>query len=344
MSTPTVHGNVIEQASRDVGTSFIWLELTGSCQLHCAHCYADSGPGGSHGAMSEQDWVDAITEAAISGVRTVQFIGGEPTTHPAFGRLVSVALREGLQVEVFSNLFAMSPMVWACLTQPGVRLATSYYSATSYLHDRITKRLGSHARTLANIREAVERGVPLRVGLIKVEDDQDIEAASAQLLSVGVPAEQIHVDDVRGVGRGVGDPSIAAEEDALCGNCASGVAAVLPDGSVHPCVFSRQARFQVGNLLERPLGQVLNGPALKDLRAHLATAFGTRNAGAELPDGPIDSGLRAGGPNCSPACSPAGNCTPVVNPGPCNPVGGHPPRPEPTPRPDGPVCGPYDRR
>jgi MoaA/NifB/PqqE/SkfB family radical SAM enzyme len=24
--------------------SFVWLEITGKCQLECAHCYADSGP------------------------------------------------------------------------------------------------------------------------------------------------------------------------------------------------------------------------------------------------------------------------------------------------------------
>jgi len=25
-------------------TKFVWLELTGRCQLECAHCYAESSP------------------------------------------------------------------------------------------------------------------------------------------------------------------------------------------------------------------------------------------------------------------------------------------------------------
>ena len=32
--------------------TFLELEITGQCQLVCAHCYAESGPGGSHGSMT----------------------------------------------------------------------------------------------------------------------------------------------------------------------------------------------------------------------------------------------------------------------------------------------------
>ena len=35
--------------------SFMWLELTGKCQLACGHCYADSGPAGTHGTMTAAD-------------------------------------------------------------------------------------------------------------------------------------------------------------------------------------------------------------------------------------------------------------------------------------------------
>ncbi|HEX7660536.1 MAG TPA: radical SAM protein [Pseudonocardiaceae bacterium] len=59
--------------------SFIWLEITGTCQLECSHCYAESGPRGTHGEMSGSDWCRVIDDAASLGVQTVQFIGGEPT-------------------------------------------------------------------------------------------------------------------------------------------------------------------------------------------------------------------------------------------------------------------------
>ena len=40
------------------GLRFVWLEVTGSCQLVCGHCYADSGPDGTHGQMSTDDWLE----------------------------------------------------------------------------------------------------------------------------------------------------------------------------------------------------------------------------------------------------------------------------------------------
>jgi len=66
--------------------TFAWLEITGKCQLACEHCYADSGPNGTHGTMDEADWRRVIDEPTAQGVAMVQFIGGEPTTHPAFAR------------------------------------------------------------------------------------------------------------------------------------------------------------------------------------------------------------------------------------------------------------------
>ena len=73
---------------------FVWLEITGSCQLACVHCYAESGPTGTHGTMTGGDWRRVIDQAAALGVRLVQFIGGEPTMHPELPRLVDHALRK----------------------------------------------------------------------------------------------------------------------------------------------------------------------------------------------------------------------------------------------------------
>lgn len=110
------------------GTSFLWLEITGKCQLACVHCYADSGPAASHGSMTRADWLRMLDEAAELDVGMVQFIGGEPTLHPDLPALVEHAVLRGLAVEVFSNLVHVTPRLWDTFGQPGVRLACSYYS------------------------------------------------------------------------------------------------------------------------------------------------------------------------------------------------------------------------
>jgi MoaA/NifB/PqqE/SkfB family radical SAM enzyme len=81
--------------------SFLELEITGRCQLACTHCYAESGPGGSHGSMTVADWERVVTEARDLGVEAVQFIGGEPTLYPGLGRLIRYSLQSGLRVDVY---------------------------------------------------------------------------------------------------------------------------------------------------------------------------------------------------------------------------------------------------
>ena len=148
---------------------FLWLELTGRCPLTCTHCYAASSPTGSHGTMTDNDWRSVIDQAAALNVSMVQFIGGEPTAHPHFASLLRHAISSGLAAEVYTNLLHVKDTLWDLFACPGVSLATSYYSDSPQQHDAITLRPGSHAKTRANITEAIRRGIPLRAGIISLE-------------------------------------------------------------------------------------------------------------------------------------------------------------------------------
>lgn len=314
-------------------TTFLWLELTGKCQLKCGHCYAESGPTGTHGSMGFDDWARVLEDAAETGVTMVQLIGGEPTLHPYFEALLLKALGLGLEVEVFSNLVHVRSHVWKLLERDGVRLATSYYSDRAEEHETITGRRGSHARTRANIAEAVRRRIPLRAGIIDLGDGQRYAEAEAELAGLGVT--DIGVDSLRQVGRGVRteQPSM----DQLCGRCGDGVLAVLPDGSVTPCVFSRW--MSVGNVAETRLAGIVAGEALQAAVRELETAFASRQAPCGPACAPPDPHTPCNpnrpapcqpqcvphqqcNPKCGPACSPA--CRPQCAPesGPCRPRGG----------------------
>jgi len=71
----------------------VWLEITGNCQLRCEHCYAESGPQGTDGAMTMADWARVIDQVTALGATMVQFIGGEPTLHRGLPDLVRRAER-----------------------------------------------------------------------------------------------------------------------------------------------------------------------------------------------------------------------------------------------------------
>lgn len=299
------------------GVSFVWLEITGKCQLECAHCYAESGPTNTHGSMTTVDWRRVIDQAAALGVSMVQFIGGEPTLHPELLGLVNHALTAGLEAEVFSNLVHVTPTLWEMFERPGVRLACSYYSDDASQHTAVTGRTGSHARTRANIVEALRRLIPLRVGVIDLGDGQRIDAAIAELEVLGVA--DVGFDRLRQVGRGVREqrPSM----DQLCGHCASEVLAVAPDGTVWPCVFSRW--LPVGNVLTSSLAEILVGGPVAEVRNQLTAHFTAEAEPGKAGDcnphcNPCDPRCQPGcHPNCNPACQP--NCSPTCSPT-CNPI------------------------
>ncbi|WP_042438696.1 radical SAM protein [Streptacidiphilus albus] len=294
-----------DEATRTRSVSF---DLTRKCQLGCTHCYNESGPEGTHGTMTREDWTRALDQAAAFGVATVQFIGGEPTMHPDFRELADHALGLGLEVEVFSNLVHASPEHWELYQRAGLSLATSYYSSRAGKHDAVTGR-ASHRKTRANIEKAMSLGVSLRVGII-TDDADDGEAARADLAALGVT--RIRVDRVRQFGRG----SQGHEPDMseLCGQC--GVhAAIDPTGKVSPCVMS--GFIGVGNVRDDPLASIIDGTAMHDAVAAIqtATGWGKKCGPDNAPCGP-DS-------YCGPksACGPDDNteCGPGTPPSTCGP-------------------------
>lgn len=278
---------------------FVWLEITGKCQLSCTHCYADSGPEGTHGTMTTKDWRRVIGDVADAGAGLVQFIGGEPTLHPALPELIDHALTLGLEVEVFSNLVHVPISLWQAFERPGVRLATSWYSDAPEEHSQITKR-PTHTRTLANITEAKRRNIPLRAGVIGVLQSQRSEQARNQLDSLNLG--EVRYDDLRGVGRGAATDT-EPDTSVLCGRCAHGNLAVAPDGQVWPCVFTRW--LPVGNVREQSLNEIMVGDRMATVLEQLRADFRTTPCVPNMCD-----------PQCGPSCSPA--CTPIG----CTPTGG----------------------
>lgn len=237
------------------------IVLTERCNMRCSsHCYVQAGPHRGHGTMTVGDWTRLLAESVALGASGVQFIGGEPTLHPDFTGLVAAVGKLGLSIEVFSNLTHTRPDWWDLFAEYGVRLATSYYSDRADEHDRVTGTRGSHAKTRANIVEALRRGVPIRASVIEVLAGQRVEQARADLRRLGV--RHIKIDCTRGVGNGAagGLPSTAE----LCGRCGDRRVAVTPDGGVGPCSIGAQF-MSAGKVHEAPLRDILEGAAWQQL-------------------------------------------------------------------------------
>jgi MoaA/NifB/PqqE/SkfB family radical SAM enzyme len=287
--------------------SFLWLEITSRCNLECAHCYADAGPSKPlQGTLALADWQVVIRDAAALGCRSVQFIGGEPTLHPDLLAMIDTASTHGFAfIEVYTNATGLSERMVAGFAEHRVHVATSFYSDDPRVHDSMTGRAGSFAKTTRTIRRIAQAGLPVRAGIIEGDANRGhAQAAVRQLRALGVT--EYGIDAVRPVGRGAHASDQPSGFDALCGQCSKGRLCVTAPGDVYPCVFSRA--FPLGRI-EQGLASLLRGQPLVQFRAAQQrfeeARAATRLAGHECR------------PTCSPGdlfCEPMHSCMPQVAP------------------------------
>jgi len=268
---PTV--SVSEEASaRELldGLHFIWLELTGRCNLRCRHCYADSLPSiPLNGEMRFTDWCNVLTEAATLGCRQVQFIGGEPTLYPQLVGLLAHARESGYsRVEVFTNGVRLGDALLRALVKYGVGVNFSVYSADPIIHDAVTQHGGSFAATAKSIARAVGRGLKVRASIITMPTDAD-QAETTKRFLYGLGVTEIGVDRVRSVGRG-SSIAVGDARSKLCGACWRGTIAIDPNGRVFPCVFARDV--DLGHV-SKGLAGILDSRRLRDFRKAVSSQF-----------------------------------------------------------------------
>jgi MoaA/NifB/PqqE/SkfB family radical SAM enzyme len=306
------------------GLRFLWLELTNRCNLSCAHCYAESGPHPSRkDVLTTADYQRLLEEAAVLGCRAVQFIGGEPTLHRGLPELIEQARALGYEdIEVYTNGTVLPDRLLRCFVENDVDVAVSVYADDPDVHDAVTGRIGSHRRTIANLRRMVAAGLEIRVGLIAMDVNKDrVDQTVSFLRELGI--ENVGVDHARKVGRGEevshGDSGL----QALCGHCWRGSLCVAPDGTVSPCIMSKA--WPIGSTAETRLADLISSRRLLEVRDLIRTkVWMVQQANLDCrPDGCNPCPPQGGCQPCPPICKPQNPpepCTPVCQPSQCPPT------------------------
>ena len=284
----------------------LWLELTQSCNEHCAHCYNDSGP---HHAgdktLAQGDWFRILTEARECGASEVQFIGGEPTLIPWLPEALAHARMLGYEmIEVFTNGTKLSDAVVETFREQGIRVAVSLYSHNPELHDQMTGLPGSHARTVEGLRRLQIAEVPTRVAVIRVPLNKEGCEATVQFArELGI--ENAGIDDARAFGRAQALTGRTPQLKELCGHCWNGTLCIDPQGQVSPCIMSRH--FVVGNAGSTSMGEILASPALAGKREEIYREVWVprQEVTACQPNSPYP-------PGCFPSSTPPNPCGPNV--------------------------------
>lgn len=258
------------------GVREITFEITNGCNLRCVHCYADSdNRSSSKDTVTEEKWKELLDEAKTIGTTNIQISGGEPTTCSYTGDLLKYASGLGFKmVKLYTNGFNMPNSLLDDVQEANALVKVTFFSYNPQVHDAITTREGSHARTSENIRKMYERGIRLRSGIVLTplnNFDGNLERTIEYLNGLGI--EDVRHDYMHGVGRGH-DMLQQDGYDALCGMCWTGKLAIDSQGYVHPCVMSRF--IELGNVNQETLTEIMEKPELMQFRKTIYAKFGDR--------------------------------------------------------------------
>ena len=323
---------ILQKTWRDNILFSVLVELTYRCNLDCFFCYNDLGLRGE--PLRTEQYFAFFADLRDLQVLHLTLSGGEPLAHPDFLRLGARARELGFVVRVKSNGHALRGAAARRLRDEvdPFLVEVSLHGATAATHDRQTRVPGSFDRLLANLREAVDLGLRIKVNsTLTAWNEEEIEGMLSLVDALGLPlqfdpevtprddgdreplavapsragvARLFAVQAARAralaplaVSKGGDDGTLPAPVEKHCGAGSAGVA-VDPYGNVYPCV---QWRRPVGNLHTQSIRDIWTGSAgLREVRElttrakDLVDSYGP--AGARMSFCPGSAVTRAGDP------------------------------------------------
>ncbi|MBN1947111.1 MAG: radical SAM protein [Bradymonadales bacterium] len=295
---------LVETAIREIIPLGVHLDLTYRCDLACVHCYLkDRG----RQELTLPEIERLLAELAELGTLFVVFSGGDPFVRPDLLDILQAAAHHRFCIRLITHGQAISDAMADELADLGLNRAyISVYHTDPRIHDRITGRVGSHARTLDGIRRLLARGIPVIIKCPVFKENADaarcmpglVRSLRAELeLSITIRAgndrstdllelnlEQL--DAVRtacasleicGLGN---EPGGSQWGERVC-LAAHTSAYIGPDGTVQPCL---DYEVSCGNIRQATFRDIWFGsPLLNELRALRRTDF---KACLECPDLP----------------------------------------------------------
>lgn len=284
---------VLADAYRGTVPVFVLAELINACNEACRHCYMDAS---RREILSRREWDRLWDQLARLGTLVLTLSGGEPLLHPEFAGIYADAHDRGFAVRLFTNGLLIDESVLSILrARPPWLVETSLYGPDAAIHDGITGRPGSFARTTSAVRRLVGLGfrvvvkttwmkanagraretatlteslgaafhgaavlAPARDGRPCAADLRlDLTSLRAIMKSAKGDSESGcgHLDDVA--------PRPPEREGGLCG-AGRITMRIAADGKVHPCVLFEE---EAGDARRSELSQIWrHSPVLAGLR------------------------------------------------------------------------------
>ncbi|MCP4176368.1 MAG: radical SAM protein [bacterium] len=135
------------------------LELSLKCNFRCPYCYVPDKEA-LKDELTFKEVCDIISQAKELGARKIIILGGEPTLHPQFFKVIEFINHNGMKAEIFTNGSKITQNFANKLYLNGVRTVIKLNSFKPEIMKLLTGRSDSHNLALQALKNLKEAGYP----------------------------------------------------------------------------------------------------------------------------------------------------------------------------------------
>ena len=280
-------------AKRDVVADKPWrifnVELTNRCPFKCVMCARTNNMTREQGLMSLEDFKLVVDEfvstnpAAAAAELTWLHHFGESLVHPDFAKFIRYAADKGLRPAMSINPLMLTPEVSRELLGSGIAFLNASldgHDDQSFLEIRGVKNAfeKSKANLFAFLKLKMELGVKVHVALSMIDFSMNREsierlraywAAQPGIDEFAAKEFRIWNGDAADVNR-LADEQVDNAELRKTHRVACRVPweklTVAWDGDVVPCCYDYDKKYPLGNVKNKKISEMWNGPEMRRLR------------------------------------------------------------------------------
>lgn len=189
-------------------------EITGKCNLHCAHCRMPYGYGGPADELTATECFNLVDQITEVGSPIIILTGGEPLLRNDIFEIGKYATSKGLRVVMGSNGTLISPELAAQLKRiPLSRMSVSLDFPTAEEQDQFRGASGAYKAALDGIANARRAGISIQINSTITKLNVNLLGDLLKLaLDVGAVAFHPFLLVPTGHGKGLKDMELSPRE------------------------------------------------------------------------------------------------------------------------------------
>ncbi len=189
-------------------------EITGRCNLNCAHCRASASSKADPNELTLGEIKRGIDDIAGFYKPILIITGGEPLVRKDVYDITEHATKKGLRVVLGTNGTMLTPAVVAKLKKAGIqRVSVSIDCAYAEEHDSFRGSSGAYERTMRGIEACKQGGLEFQINTTVTKRNLgELEKIFQRAVNLGAAAHHIFLLVPTGRGKSIEDEEIPPAE------------------------------------------------------------------------------------------------------------------------------------